>query len=359
MANWWQNSIRLIKRLVNGMASKVGLRVIYARHYAQLEQLRADVELLVAQRNAANELLELAIAQRSEAEELSKSIFGVSLVSSDFAKFLDQANLVLPEGGLEYLLRVLRQKAGQHGAQELEHQLSKTKYRSLFEQLFAPEALACSYLSSDGKAFRSPMALGKDEIEFCKRRNIDISERFERLFDITDRLLWELLPDDLFPEPPRRICEIGGGWGSTIKHLKERFSPDIYYNYDLDQAFAQLAADKFGITNMPVDGETLRGTESDSIDLVIANNVFLFVPPVKVWSYLREMKRVVRKGGLVVFNAVQSGQLSERDLDHYLLAHFPKRALQIVPSDIIKRIFAEPQFKLLHASEYCVYRRIF
>ena len=283
-----------------------------------------------------------------------------SLIFSDLADFLDNSELVLPEGGLKYLRKFWSEKLGEHSAQEFEHQLSKTKYRVLFEQLFAGEAVACSYLSPDGKAFRSPMALGMYETELCKRRGVDISEKTKRLFDLTDKLLWELLPNDFVPDPPKRICEIGGAWGATITHLKERFSPDVYYNYEPDRAYAQWTTERFGVTNMPVDGETLRGTESESIDLVVANNVFIFVPPVKVWSYLREMKRVVRKGGIILFNAVQSEQLSDEDLEHFLVTYFPKRALHIVPSDMITRVFHAPNFELLkvHAREYRVYRKV-
>src|SRR5262249_52964324 len=155
----------------------------------------------------------------------------------------------------------------------------KTHYRALFEQLFWPEALGCSYISPDGRMFRSPMALGKYDVDFAKRRNIDIPERFATMFETTDKLLWQLLPNEFFPEPPKRICEIGGAWGATIKHLTERFSPDVYYNYEPDRAYADWTSKRFGTTNMPVDGETLRGMDNDSIDLVIANNVLIFVPP--------------------------------------------------------------------------------
>jgi hypothetical protein len=446
-SDWRFIVISLVKRAVNGVASKVGLRIVYARYYRQLEealeQAKESLEQAIAQRNAAQELttgifaaiarddpegvrcaveagasvnqkrsdgvtpLSLACSLKSygAVQELLKlgadpnlptsenwlprdfaqndteldrllreanprqaiknadgsDVSPIrSLISSDLAEFLDNSELVLPEGGLQYLGKYWREKSGEHSAQEFEHQLSETKYRALFEQLFAAEALACSYLSPDGKAFRSPMAHGMYEVEFGKRRGTDIPERFKRLFGLTDKLLFELLPDDLFPDPPKRICEIGGAWGATIKHLKQRFSPDVYHNYEPDRAYAQWAAERFGVTNMPVDGETLRNTESASIDLVVANNVFIFVPPVKVWSYLREMKRVVRKGGMILFNAVQSDQLSDEDLETFLVAHFPKRTLHILPSDIITRIFPAPKFELLkiHGREYRLYRRV-
>ena len=113
--------------------------------------------------------------------------------------------------------------------------------------------------------------------------------------------------------------------------------------------------------------ELLRGTDDNSIDLMIANNVLVFVPPIKVWSYMREMKRVIRKDGIILFNAVLSDELIEADLDNYLNNYFPKRQIQIVPGDIVKRTFPDTEFMALPVpedntyplrKEYRIYKRL-
>jgi hypothetical protein len=84
-----------------------------------------------------------------------------------------------------------------------------------------------------------------------------------------------------------------------------------------------------------------------------------------VWSYMREMRRVIRKDGIILFNAVLSDELSEVDLDHYLNTYFPKRQIQMVPGDIVRRVFPEPDFVSLpvpeenkYNKEYRIYKRV-
>ena len=282
-------------------------------------------------------------------------------VQRDLAHFLDQADLVLPKKGFEWLRARLRKNLGSQRAAEVEAELARTNYRVLFEQIFGSEALATAHFSGNNfLAMRSPMALGAYDVDLARRRGVDLVELFKEKFEITDKLLRELLPDDLFTHPPNSVCEIGGAWGATIKHLVERFEIKTYHNYEPDRHYAQWAAERFGVSNMPVDGETLSGTESDSMDLVLANNVLIFVPPIKIWSYLIEMRRVIRRGGLILFNAVVSDQLTELDLQNQLMGQFPRRTFQIVPRDVIDRTFPAPDFELLKVfdKEYFLFRKL-
>jgi len=77
------------------------------------------------------------------------------------------------------------------------------------------------------------------------------------------------------------------------------------------------------------------------------------------------MRRVVRRGGLIFFNAVLSDELSEQDLDMYLDEYFPKRTIQMVPGDLVKRTFPEASFVSLpipterkYNKEYRLYKRL-
>jgi hypothetical protein len=72
------------------------------------------------------------------------------------------------------------------------------------------------------------------------------------------------------------------------------------------------------------------------------------------------MRRILRPGGMIVFNAVVSDQLNEVDLQNHLEGLFPRRTLQILPRDIIDRTFAGPNFQILEVldKEYFRIRRV-
>ncbi|MCC6639944.1 MAG: methyltransferase domain-containing protein [Deltaproteobacteria bacterium] len=283
-----------------------------------------------------------------------------SAVCRDLAHFLDEANLVLPRRGWEVLRKTMIDSLGPSAASAVEQALKDTQHRVLFEQIFASEAHATAHFARDGfLSVRSPMMLGSYDVEMAKRRGLDLTELFAEKYRATDELLWRLLPDSVFRRPPTRACEIGGAWGATIQHVMCRFAIESYHNYEPDSHYAEWATERFGVEAMPVDGETLSGTADDSVDLVIANNVLTFVPPIKIWSYLTEMRRVLRKDGIALFNLVLSDQLGEADLRRYLDMYFPKRTIQVFSRDILDRTFPSECFEIVSIAdrEYVVLRR--
>jgi len=319
----------------------------FARHQANLE-----IEMLLAavERGAETRTTAVANALRCTCG-----------TCRDLAQFLDHADLVLPKAGWEYYKERMRREANEEVARKAEQELERLNYRPLFEQLFGSEALACANAAgANYSTIRAPMDLGSYEVNYSKRMNVDLVKRLHGNFEAADQILKSLLPDEIFTAPPRRVCEIGGAWGGTIKHFMDRFAIEEYQNYEPDRYYADWTFERFGAKKMPVDGETLGGTETDSMDVVIANNVFIIVPPLKIWSYLIEMRRVVRKNGLVVFSGIVSDQVTEDFFWNYLCGYFPRRTFQIIPRDVIDRTFAPPAFELLKIvnREYFVFRRV-
>jgi len=134
------------------------------------------------------------------------------------------------------------------------------------------------------------------------------------------------------------------------EHLTERFHPTEYQNYEIDSAYAKWAEETFGVKAMPVDGETLSGTKDRSMDLVIANNVLFFMPPIKVWSYLTEMARVTAKNGIIVFNVIVPDFFENKQLD-FFLEKFPRRAFSFTPQRFIELSFPKTEFEFIRNEE--------
>lgn len=283
-----------------------------------------------------------------------------------FQAFTEGTQLVLPGRLLDRYWKRLAEGTSSERLAEYRNELESSGYRRLYEQMFAEEMLYVSSLHPRTLKEVTAFQRGAGDLAVAQRKDIHLHERMKTMIAMTDELLAWLLKDEYFNAPPQRICEIGGAWGATIAHLTNRFSPVEYQNYEIDPVYAEFAQDELGARAMPCDGESLSGTATDSIDLVVANNVLFFVPPIKTYRYMKEMARVTAPGGVVLFNVVVADTLSEDKLVEFLDDWFPRRAFSLVPQRFLDLAFPPDDFSLLATDEthpgkagwtYHIYRR--
>jgi SAM-dependent methyltransferase len=101
-----------------------------------------------------------------------------------------------------------------------------------------------------------------------------------------------------------RVCEIGPGTGRYAELVVAALKPVVYEMYETATDWLPHLR---GLPNgrlMPADGHTLSHTASESVDLVHAHKLFIYVPLVVAVGYMWEMARVVRPGGVVAFDIV-------------------------------------------------------
>jgi SAM-dependent methyltransferase len=111
--------------------------------------------------------------------------------------------------------------------------------------------------------------------------------------------------------PVDRVCEIGPGTGRFAELVIAELQPGVYEMYETARDWLpHLRGIARGQLN-PTDGRTLAATASDSVDLVHAHKVFVYVPLITTAGYLQEMARVVRPGGAVAFDIVTENCMDE------------------------------------------------
>lgn len=311
-------------------------------------------------------------ASTTRARELSTRVEELTAIggrdSGDrFDEFLKGTNLVLPAKSLQSHLSRLARTADPEAFARYTERLERTQHRRLYEQLFGEELLLVESLNPKTCLERTTFFRGHQDARRAQRRGRSLVDSNRNKYEVTDRLLGTLLHDEDFKEPPRRICEIGGAWGATVKHLTDRYGPEDYQNYEIDTAYGAWVEEELGARAMPVDGETLSGTHDRSVDLVIANNSLHFMPPIKVFSYLSEMARVLEVGGLAVFNLIVADRFDARMLQSYLAVYFPRRAFSLVPQRFVDLAFSDSEFELVRTQysnaesvymPYYTYRRV-
>jgi SAM-dependent methyltransferase len=105
------------------------------------------------------------------------------------------------------------------------------------------------------------------------------------------------------PERWEVALEIGSGLGRVVKSLAERF--DRVIGIDISPEMLERARDLVVDPRVELrlgDGRSLAGVPDASVDLVLSFTVLQHIPDPKiVEGYLREAGRVLRPGGVLVF----------------------------------------------------------
>ncbi|MEY2426440.1 MAG: hypothetical protein QOI61_2012, partial [Actinomycetota bacterium] len=120
--------------------------------------------------------------------------------------------------------------------------------------------------------------------------------------DFTQSVIRELLRPTL--RGHATIVEIGPGagrWSEEIVALSERA-----YLCDVSVRALDLCRDRFAgrenVTYLLSDGRTLRGVPDGAADAVWSFDVFVHIAPVDVASYVGEIARVLRPGGVAAIH---------------------------------------------------------
>ena len=166
----------------------------------------------------------------------------------------------------------------------------------------------------------------KQTLKAARAAGLSVSEYIEGRHSVGSRSALDQTMDGLaalgvFNGPIERICEIGPGSGRYLEKTIGRCRPRLYEVYETSKEWRNWLVKQYGVTARPCDGRTLAETESGSVDLVHAHKVFGGLPFLNSVFYFREMARVVRAGGWVVFDIMTEKCFSEEHLDPWFGAN--------------------------------------
>jgi SAM-dependent methyltransferase len=108
-----------------------------------------------------------------------------------------------------------------------------------------------------------------------------------------------------------RVCEIGAGSGRYSEEVINALHPASYEIYETALDWLPHLRSLPNAIVRDADGRTLSQTDDVSVDFVHAQKTFVYLDPCVVISYLEEMVRVVRPGGIVAFDVVTENCLDD------------------------------------------------
>src|SRR5579862_1172014 len=151
---------------------------------------------------------------------------------------------------------------------------------------------------------------------------LSVSDYIENRHKVGPRTALEITIDSLetlgvFGERIHKVCEIGPGSGRYMEKVIERSHPEHYEIYETSTEWRGWLVEKYGVVSRSCNGHKLSETEDGSMDLVQAHKVFPGLRFLLVASYLREMARVARDGGWIVFDIMTEACFSDQHLDEW------------------------------------------
>ena len=165
----------------------------------------------------------------------------------------------------------------------------------LFRALRPPRPTPLSYI---------PCA---DTIVGARSAGMSVCDYVETLWNAsgsTDRIMCRLVESGAISDRTKTVVEIGPGTGRYIEKTFSLCRPTRYEVYETAGDWREWIAKTYKVEAPQCNGETLHITASDSVDLIQAHGVFVYLPTVVAASYLREIVRVVRTGGYAVFDSM-------------------------------------------------------
>lgn len=118
-----------------------------------------------------------------------------------------------------------------------------------------------------------------------------------------------------------RYLEVGTGTGRYMEKFLKNPSCNAYEVYEVDWQWRDYLSKTYSADRRVIikecDGRTLSPTSSASCDVVTANGVLVYQKHCINLSYMDEMYRVCKKGGIIAFDVLLSSKISLDDLREF------------------------------------------
>ncbi len=162
----------------------------------------------------------------------------------------------------------------------------------------------------------------EETIAAAKAANLSVGDYIDRNYNVagaTQQTIDEMTALGVFEGSVRAVCEIGPGSGRYLEKIVAAVHPSHYEIYETADDWANYLVREYRVVHRKTDGRSLAETQSASLDLVQAHKVFVVTPFVSTWNYLREMIRVTKPGGHIVFDIMTERCLEPDLIDGWLL----------------------------------------
>lgn len=180
--------------------------------------------------------------------------------------------------------------------------------------------------------------------EYLESRETDPRKKGRR-----DRII-KKMEENFHLENRANILEIGPGTGMYLEKIIDRGKPKRYEIYETNPGWVKFLREKFSknqicdVVVQHADGETLQQTSAETFDLVHAHGVFVYIPILSTFSYIREAARVLKPGGYLVFDCYLDTHFKIAEVQSWLSSRW--RFPVIFPETLLMEFINQQGLKL-------------
>lgn len=209
----------------------------------------------------------------------------------------------------------------------------------------------------------------KEIVQMAKIKNLSVCDYLESLntdkkkIGRRNRIISKMEGLGLFSNA-KNICEIGAGTGMYLEKIIEKAPVQKYEIYETDNDWKKYLNIEYKnkINQLIIynaDGVSLGQTKSNTIDIVHAHAVFVYLPIIDIYNYLKECVRVCRNGGAIVFDVISDNEFNIKVAENWSNLHY--KFAVITPDafilDFIKKnnLVLLSSFNEIYAGSYSKY----
>jgi SAM-dependent methyltransferase len=146
------------------------------------------------------------------------------------------------------------------------------------------------------------------------------------------------------------IVEIGAGTGMYMEKVLQLDKPYRYIVYETDRGWINYLHHQYINTGCEIsfplsDGETLKDTPDNSCDLVHAHGVFVYIPVLQIFSYIKEAARTLSSGGYLIFDCYLDSSFKGEIIQDWLKSEW--RFPIVLPEKMLMEYIHDNGFELV------------
>jgi SAM-dependent methyltransferase len=243
----------------------------------------------------------------------------------------------------------------------------KTLLKKGLKRLLALRGLAITRIGGTSNTSSLGYISAKETVSSAERAGLSVCDYVEKLWEKqgdTQAVIEQMALCGAFVSADPNVVEIGAGTGRYLEKVLQRCKPAKYESYETARDWAEWLQSKYPIVSHEADGVTLRQTSSMSADLVHAHGVFVYLPFLVSYRYWKEIWRITRENGIVVFDIISEDCLDEEAAEKWLNSNHNYPCF--LSKQYVRSVFGNHGFSLVNNfknrygegySEYLVFTR--